>query len=242
VRSADIATHARVREHMRGFFASSKATPCAFANASASAGKRGKESFAWSTLRGECDGGTADLVTRLLEGAASVEQTVAIVFPDFHDGDDVLALLARLAESPRWAISVPSVTKWRGDAVLVAVHWTTTGGLRSSIMGVGPLGSMPEQRRAPYFALVGWGGPHRNPHHPARKTAVSLVSSSLLPAFATKAKHDKAWKLSEKRTTAMRGLPFGESAHHQVAFSLPPRHRDRIAELARVSSQRTASS
>jgi hypothetical protein len=121
--------------------------------------------------------------------------------------------------------------------VLVGIHWTTANGARSSLMGVGPLGTMPEHRRAPYFALIGWGGEHRNEHWEF-KGGVSLVSSPLLPKFAKKATHARAREESEARTAAMRKLPFGQAAHHRVAFCVPERHREQIEAAAAACKAR----
>jgi hypothetical protein len=98
------------------------------------------------------------------DAAAEAQQVGVVVFPRFRTADDVARLLAKLREDVRWNVERRA---WRGqqqpDALPLSIGFRTTGGLVSDVMGLGPIGTMPVTRRAPYAALVAWAGGSSNP-------------------------------------------------------------------------------
>ena len=103
----------------------------------------------------------------LIDADAPLKRAVVGLFAGLRTPAHVAQLLARLAGRPRWTCS--SVGSTRADGTqYVGLTWRTPAGESSSVMGLAPFGTMPVPRRAPFVALVVWGGGHDNQNAPWR--------------------------------------------------------------------------
>ncbi len=78
------------------------------------------------------------------------------VFPDIQDFRELAALLNSFVKDPAWKLELGGNGPEGGT--LVALNFQTPEGKWSSTMGLAPLLSMPQTRRAPYVAIAAWPG------------------------------------------------------------------------------------
>jgi hypothetical protein len=172
------------------------------------------------------------MVEAFIDGAASREITAVLLFPALRTARDVVGLLTELNRGDRWQLSR---VRWpRGyrkpDSIAVALDWTTKAGPICDAMGLAHVGTMPVTRRAPYVAIVVWGGPHLNPHLPAGER-VGVASA---PTGLDKAKHRKNMRLSTRRVKELLEVPPAEDHKwlRRVAFILPRAAAKRLLKQA----------
>jgi hypothetical protein len=156
-------------------------------------------------------------------GAANIERPGIAVFPDLRTADDVVSLLVGLAGKPGWSLARAEWRKHPREDELVSLWWRTPAGLRTSVMGFAPLGSMPVTRRAPFVAIAAWAGPKLNPQKSKKMKApdppdeVGFVDMPPLPPD----KHDQMWDTTRDNVRELKALPQEGAALPTVAFCLP---------------------
>ncbi len=163
-----------------------------------------------------------DLAGFFTSAAASKRPGIA-VFPEFRTAEDVVGLLVALAGKSGWSLSHEKWGKHARDAELVSLWWRTPGGLRTSVMGFAPFGSMPVTRRAPFVALAAWTGPKLNPQKSKKmKMADSPdeVGFVDMPPLVAET-HDSMWDATRARVRELKALPQEGAALPSVAFCLP---------------------
>lgn len=177
-------------------------------------------------------------LSALFTSAAKLERPGIAVFPGLRTAEDIAELLAELAGKPGWWLSSASWGKKypRTDA-LVSLWWRTPGGLRTSVMGFAPLGSMPVTRRAPFVALAAWTGPKLNPQKSSKMKAdppdeVGFVDMRILNPET----HDSTWDTTRTRVQELKALTQEGAALPAVAFCLPSSCASRLAPLYQVPS------
>jgi hypothetical protein len=160
-------------------------------------------------------------IAAFVDGVAERKMTAILLFPHLRTAKDVAGLLRELGRAPRWKLHRSRWPKGRRkpDAVALSLDWTTKAGAVCDAMGLGPFGTMPVTRRAPYVAIVLWSGPHLNPHIREGKH-VGVASA---PTGLKKRAHRKLMKASDKRVGELLAIPPGEDATwlRGVAFVLP---------------------
>ena len=162
------------------------------------------------------------------EAAAFIDGTVArdvvaiLLFPAIRTAAATADLLLHLSKSERWKVVAEP---WRSgfekaDALPFGLRWkTSTDCIECDAMGLGPIGTMPVTRRAPYVAIVIWGGPHKNDHvKKGPRVGVASAPTDLDPK-----KHDRMMKLSDARVRALLGVEPPEHAAwlRRIGFILP---------------------
>lgn len=203
--------------------------PCGFARTIARDRHRGAGGIAWAVLD-DIDHETPLLARDAMIAAGRLREATAIVFPRITAAEGVVELLASLHGLGDWLVSLP-VPKGRtmhSDVCAVGLTWKTAHGDACSVMGLGPIGTMPEHRRAPYVALVGWTGEHENDLEKRRAGHASLLG---MPHSHKPAAYARLRKQTREESDAFREAPFGAGAHHDVAFTLPAALRPRLEQI-----------
>jgi hypothetical protein len=160
-------------------------------------------------------------VAAFIDGTATRQLTAVLLFPALRTASDVIGLLAELRRGARWRIARARWPKGfrKADSIALSVEWETTAGVVCDAMGLAPLGTMPVTRRAPYVAIVVWGGPHLNEHLKAGpRVGVASAATGL-----TKSAHRKLMKVSDQRVRALLHVPPEEEPVwlRRVGFILP---------------------
>lgn len=153
------------------------------------------------------------------------------VFPELRTADDVVGLLLELAGKPGWSLSRAEWKKHARDDELVSLWWRTPAGLRTSVMGFAPVGSMPVTRRAPFVAIAAWAGPKLNPQK-SKKMKVDLpdeVGFVDMPPLSPD-QHDQMWDTTRENVRELKMLPQEGAALPTVAFCLPSTCEPRLKE------------
>jgi hypothetical protein len=160
-------------------------------------------------------------IDAVIDEAAKGGQPAAILFPRLRSPAAIVAMLSVLRSGNRWSVDrVPWRNHERRNAVLVRVQWTTAGGLRSSVGGFAPVGTMPATRRSPYVALVLWGGGKANPHK--RTPRAGEVGFIDINTGWTAKQHEKAWTPTDKQVRDALADPAEDVERLRgVAFCLP---------------------
>lgn len=166
---------------------------------------------------------------------AASQATGVVVFPRFRSADHVVELIREVVAGELWTLSIRSWKDAPRDDVLVRLDWKTPAGQKTSVMGLGPLGSMPVHRRSPYFALAAWVGGHANEYRdpPPRpdNPRVSLIDMPTPPRVETAEAYRTLWDESVSLSAALRQLPTEGAARHDVTFCLPASFRRDLETL-----------
>jgi hypothetical protein len=130
--------------------------------------------------------------------------------------------LRTLCEGPRWEAKLAAWRKGNTrEEHLVELTWRTPAGHLSHVMGLGPFGSMPVTRRAPFVGLTLWPGTHQNEHKPTRLHQDNLVGFIDMPSgIVEKEEHDRLWKETLAACKVMLAEPPEGAALPEVAFCL----------------------
>jgi hypothetical protein len=195
-------------------------TGCGFAGAYAAA----PDAIVWGVWSGTSP--SESLHTELsgfFTAAAKIERPGIAVFPELRTADDVVGLMVGLAGKSGWSLSHEKWGRYARDEELVGLWWRTPAGLRTSVMGFAPLGSMPVTRRAPFVAIAAWTGPKLNPQKskmmkkPDPPDEVGFVDMPPLQPD----KHDDMWEITRTKVRELKALPQEGAALPTVAFCLP---------------------
>jgi hypothetical protein len=130
-----------------------------------------------------------DAIGSFVDGTAPTEVVAVVLFPSLRTAADVVDALLALTRDERWQLADAGwpVGQARADSTALSLTWRTKSGGLSEAMGIAPLGTMPVTRRAPYVAIVAWGGPHLNKHiRPPRWPRAFRYSSDIRCASCTK--------------------------------------------------------
>lgn len=156
-----------------------------------------------------------------IDATAARELTAVLLFPELRTARDTVRVLASLSRGPRWRVAR---ARWprgyrKADSIALSLEWKTQAGAICDAMGLAPLGTMPITRRAPYVAIVVWGGPHLNTH----VRAGPHVGVASAPTGLEKKAHRKLMTASDKRVRELLRLPPEEDPVwlRQVGFILP---------------------
>lgn len=157
---------------------------------------------------------------RTIDDQALRKNVVLFFLPHLRTAAEVAALLRDLDARDRWAARVvPWKTQGRGD-MQIALSWKGTAPF--SVMGVGPLGSLPASRRAPFFGLVIWGGGRENSFQRDRVSESDSVGLVDIPTGLKATLYKKTWKTTLARSKAQLLLPLEDAKTlRSVAFVLP---------------------
>jgi hypothetical protein len=153
-----------------------------------------------------------------IDGASDNGFVSILLFPFMRTEHDLVHILARLNEHPRWRVERHAMS--RNDAVALSVTFSTLGGHESRAMGFGPVAQMPVTRRGPYFALALWAGKRINPYFDGGKPGT--VNMAHAPHQLTQQKHEEMWAKTEAATAMFLTEPADDSVWlRKVAFCLP---------------------
>lgn len=170
----------------------------------------------------------------VLRDAAAHSEAILAVFPDLRTPDDVARLLDSLSRGTAWSCTEIEWKEHPREDMLLSLEWTTPGGHMTSTMGLGPFGTMPLTRRAPYISIALWPGGQENPYRQEPRRRVSLAD---MPHSLSREVHDSYWhQTEENKGRYLDGQKEG-AARPRVSFCLP---RD-VRSLIRVLSPRTSS-
>ncbi|MBU8900955.1 hypothetical protein KRR26_35700 [Corallococcus sp. M34] len=204
-----------MRQYLR-----SGTTGCLFAAAYAAA----KDAIQWGVWSGTSPSESLHAgLSGFFTSAAQILRPGIAVFPEIRTADDLVGLLVGLAGKTGWSLSRDSWRKYARDDELVSLWWRTPAGLRTSVMGFAPLGSMPVTRRAPFLAIAAWAGPKLNPQKstkmktPDPSDEVGFVDLRPLQPEA----YEKMWDATRQRVKELTALPQEGAARPSVAFCLP---------------------
>jgi hypothetical protein len=129
--------------------------------------------------------------------------------------------LLALAAGERWRVQrVPAPARLTTDDVFVNIEWRTADAkVWSSPMGLGPFGTMPATRRAPYTVIAAWTGGHENTFRRKVEPVVHFLDTNMSAHRLTATRYTKLTRTSQKATTEML---FDDSArnYRNVAFRL----------------------
>jgi hypothetical protein len=159
-------------------------------------------------------------IAGFIDGTATNEVVAVVLFPSVRTPADLAHTLLTLCGDPRWQLGEESWPKGRerADSVALSLTWKTVSGDLSDAMGVAPLGTMPVTRRAPYVAIVVWGGSHLNLH--IRKTDRVGVASA--PTGLDKAEHGRLMKITDERVRELLREPADDAEWlRHVGFIVP---------------------
>jgi hypothetical protein len=138
-----------------------------------------------------------EAIASFIDGTATSRVVAVVLFPSVRTPADLAEVLLTLCQHDRWSVDE---VKWpddhqRVDSRAFGLTWKTSDGPPSDAMGIAPLGTMPVTRRAPYVAIVVWGGPHLNPY--IRKTDRVGVTSA--PTGLRKDQHKRLMRVTDER-------------------------------------------
>lgn len=167
-----------------------------------------------------------EILDLIFQKAASESAAVLTIFPDLRYDEDVADLASALSSHHAWTLWQPAwPAEAQRDDVLVALDWTTPSGHSSSALGLGPMGSMPVTRRAPFVGLVVWPGAHDNPW---REVTYKRVGVADMRHSLTKAKHQMYWQASQQNKASYTAEELVTAARHEVTFCLRGDVRSRL--------------
>ncbi|MBX3160071.1 MAG: hypothetical protein KF773_29150 [Deltaproteobacteria bacterium] len=129
--------------------------------------------------------------------------------------------LLALADGERWRVRrVVTPASLTTDDIFVSIEWRTANpDVWSSPMGLGPFGTMPPTRRAPYTVVAAWTGGHENTFRRKVEPVVHFLDVSLSNHRLTQDKYADMTKESRKATTEML-LDDSAGNYRNVAFRL----------------------
>jgi hypothetical protein len=163
---------------------------------------------------------TPDALDKLFAYAANEHKPALAVLPAVRTEPEIAAQLVALSSGERWRVRRAPVPKGiNTDDLFVRVEWRTSDPTTwSSTMGLGPFGTMPATRRAPYTVLAAWTGGRENPHH--RKTPhVGFLDVDLSSLNLDRAGYDALTTSSEVLTNEMM-FDDRASRYRKIAFRL----------------------
>lgn len=165
-------------------------------------------------------------VDSFIDVAAASRDFAVILFPRVRTPRGIVRLLRTLATGERWRASrVPWRKHPRDGAALVGLHFKTTDGDQSSVMGFAPLGCMPVTRRAPYVALAAWAGPKLNQYKSSPDGSIGFIDAPVLGAdgqHLDEVAHQSVWDSTMGRVKKLLGDPPEDDFKlKDVAFCLP---------------------
>jgi hypothetical protein len=200
-----------------------KQTGCTFASLIANA----TGGLTMATFR---EGATADDVDALFDHAASQRKPAIAVFPTLRTEMEVSDQLLALAVGERWSVKRrPNPTGMITEDVLVGIEWQTAEpALRSSPMGLGPFGTMPVTRRAPYTCIAAWPGGRANKHSQRlRDPTVHFLDVDL---SGYRINYKARWDNTVRETSEIL-LDDQSRFYRNVAFRLSSAVAERLATL-----------
>jgi hypothetical protein len=160
-------------------------------------------------------------IAAFIDGTASREITAVLLFPALRTARDTVNVLSVLTRGARWRLTRARWPKGyrKPDSIALGLEWRTKTGEVSDAMGLAYHGTMPVTRRAPYLAIVVWGGSHLNPY----LKAGARVGVASAPTGLDKSAHRKLMQVSDARVRALLAVPPAEDAAwlRRVAFILP---------------------
>ncbi len=218
---AELPSDAVMRRWLRG------AVPgCLFAPRLA---KAGSDLILYRTLPGPVDDQTASFVDALMLEATQAEKAVVITFPLLRSSHDVGLLIRSLAGTDRWHAVEDLQYEGPRMGLRVAMTWRTPADLRSRVMGLAPLGTMPMMRRAPYVALCGWMAGHKNPwRQPTPEKPRKVVMFSDMPHGMEQEEHDRLYAESEQQTRDLAVQTDEPPPGYKLTFCLESSARELI--------------
>jgi hypothetical protein len=164
----------------------------------------------------------------VLRDAAAHSEAILAIFPDLRAPEHVAQLLDSLSRDAAWSCAEIAWKEHPREDLLLSLEWTTPNGHRTSAMGLGPLGTMPLTRRAPYVAIALWPGGQENPFRQEPRKRVSLAD---MPHSLTEEVHATFWeKTEENKARYLAGQEEG-AARPRVTFCLPSSVRPLIRTL-----------
>jgi hypothetical protein len=133
-------------------------TGCTFANLLAA-----RALVHYDIVAGAASPNLIETLDAALDAAVEGNHVGVALLPEVHSPREVAGVLRALASAPRWRVRWIG-SEQRGGRRLgaVRIHWKTKAGSMSSVIGFGPLRSMPVTRRAPYVAMAVWPGSRSN--------------------------------------------------------------------------------
>lgn len=176
---------------------------------------------------------TPEQLDGLLDYAADQHKPALAVLTAARTESDLVDQLLALAGGERWRVRrVPTPGKLATSDVFVGLEWRTaaTPELWSSPMGLGPFGTMPPTRRAPYTVIATWPGGRENTFNTRRDPVVHFLDTNLSAYRLTAKSYDKLTKTS---LAATRAILVNDSArnYRNVAFRLSSSAGPRLASL-----------
>lgn len=182
----------------------------------------------------------ASRLSFLLEQEGEAKNAVIFTFPERRTPQDVADLLSGLSEDDRWeSRELLAPTPLVAPGRLLQLTWRTAYDRTMTVLGLGPFGTMPVTRRAPYVGLAVWPGHEENDWYFGRPGAPARGSRKTigLPDMPTKAKsqqeHDDLWDDTQRTVTvlapeweplrtALRHVSFCLDLPESPALSKPP--------------------
>lgn len=168
----------------------------------------------------------------VLRDAAAHSEAILAIFPDLRSPEDVARLIDALSRDTAWSCSEVQWREYPREDLLISLEWSTPSGHMTSAMGLGPLGSMPITRRAPYMAIALWPGGQENPFRQEPRKRVSLAD---MPHSLPRDIHDTYWRRTEENKARYLDGQSEGSARPRVTFCLPVSVRSLITTLKPLS-------
>ena len=131
-----------------------------------------------------------------------------------------------------WRVPKPHIET---EDLFIGLEWqTSTTNLWSTPMGLGPFGTMPQTRRAPYACIVAWTAARMNKHKKKSDACVHLLDADLsnLGLEDDADEYKRQSKLSKKMAD---DLLLGDSGgnYRDVAFRISSAMTKRLSSIAR---------
>jgi hypothetical protein len=204
-------------------------TGCSFAAAYAAA----QDAIQWGVWSGTSPSESLHTdLSGFFTGAAKMQRPGIAVFPEIRTADEVVGFLVGLAGKSGWSLTRAKWGRYERDGELVGLWWCTPAGLRTSVMGFAPLGSMPVTRRAPFVAIAAWTGPKLNQQKSGKMKGPDLpdeVGFVDMPPLQPEL-HDNMWDATRKAVRELKALPQEGAALPTVAFCLPSSCAPRLTQ------------
>ncbi len=176
-----------------------------------------------------------DAIGGFVDGTATNEVVAVVLFPSIRTAADLVDALLALTRDERWQLADAGwpVGQERADSTALSLTWRTKSGGLSDAMGIAPLGTMPVTRRAPYVAIVAWGGPHLNLHiRPTDRVGVASAPTGL-----DKAEHGRLMRSTDETVRELLREPAEDLVWlRRVGFILP---RDACVPLRSLLARET---
>lgn len=163
---------------------------------------------------------TPDALDKFFEYAAGERKPALAVLPAVRTEPEIAAQLVALGSGERWRVRRMPIPKGLDtDDVFVSVEWRTADpSTWSSAMGLGPFGTMPATRRAPYTVIAAWTGGRENPFH-KRTSHVGFLDVDLSTLSLDRDGYDAMTRSSETATGEMM-FDDRPARYRKVAFRL----------------------